>query len=90
MAVKTRKLNKKDFTKDGLRKLINRDIKEINKLSEQDLISLWSFFKCLCTDSGGEDIMFVTNRNSLIHRNKKILERNTKTKIELTEKMMAS
>jgi hypothetical protein len=63
MAVKTRKLNKKDFTKDGLRKLIN---------------------------SGGEDIMFVTNRNSLIHRNKKILERNTKTKIELTEKMMAS
>jgi hypothetical protein len=38
MAVKTRKLNKKDFTKDGLRKLINRDIKEINKLSEQDLI----------------------------------------------------
>ena len=71
--MESHKLSKKDFTDDGLKKIINRDIAELNHLSDKDLISLWSFFKFLSTDA--KDLVFLTEDDSIIYRNREVLRK---------------
>ena len=86
-----KELKKKDFTKKGIKKLINRTLEEINHLSDNDLISIWSFFKFLITDipDNADAVIFVTPTNSLIYQNKEILEKKYGIKIMAQERMMA-
>jgi hypothetical protein len=89
--VKTRLMNKKDFSRKGLIKIIKRDISEISSLPNDDIISLWSFFKFLITDMDEkeEPIAFVTQENSIIYRFKDILERKYNIKIIGMKKLIA-
>jgi hypothetical protein len=82
MPTKDRKLTKKDFTKKGLINLINRDLEEINHLSNEDLLSLWSFFKYLLAPCPDDDKkLFLTKKNSIIWQHKETLEKNHYIKI---------
>jgi hypothetical protein len=72
-------------TKDSIIKLINRDLEEINSLSDRDLISIYDFFKALCSN----DIIFVTQTDSIVWGNKKELEKNTKIKIKTMKQIIA-
>ena len=82
MTIKNQRLTKKDFSKTGLIKLINRDIEEINHLTNEDLLSLWSFFKYLLSPCPKEDKkLFLTKKESIIWKNKEDLEKNLYIKI---------
>jgi hypothetical protein len=84
--IKSRKLSKKDFNDKGLKSLINRDLSEINHLSDQDIISLWSFFKYLLIEDQ-EDLVFMTEKDSIIYKNKEALEKHN-VRIKNVEEML--
>jgi hypothetical protein len=84
--IKSRKLEKKDFTDKGLKSLVNRNIDELNQLSDEDIISLWSFFKYLLIQDQ-KNLVFATQKDSIIWKNKEALEKH-KVKIENVEEIM--
>ena len=83
------KLTKKDLTKKGLIKLVKRDIEEINKLSDNDLISIVSFFKFLILDKD-EEMVFATSRESIIGKHKQQLKKNHNIDVQFIEELVAS
>lgn len=86
MPIKTRKV--KDLEKE-IPIIIKRAVLEINNLSDEDIISLWDFFKYLLTiqnQKGKEKIVFVTRPDSIIGQHRKQLEKVTKAKILILDK----
>jgi len=86
--VKAKILNEKNFTKSGLKKLISRDVEELNHLSDKDLMSLWSFFKFLITEQESEPIIFCTPSDSIIYQYREVLQRNTNLQIRSPDEIM--
>lgn len=71
-------------------KIIKRDIEELNRLSDEDLMSLFVFFKFLITDIKKEnDVIFLTKRGSIIANHRAILLHKYGIKIKLAEEFLA-
>ena len=83
--MKERILTKKDFTDKGLKAIINRDVFEINHLCDEDIISLWSFFKFLVTKD--DEKVFVTKMGSIIWKYREELSKHN-VKIKTVEEML--
>lgn len=86
MSLKPKKV--KNLEKE-IPEIVKRDIEEINELSDEELMSVWSFFKFLITDTGKDEVRFLTPRGSVIGKYKDILMKKTKIKIEIMEEFMA-
>jgi hypothetical protein len=86
--MKTRTLSNKDFTKHGLKKVINREVSELNAVSDRDLLSVWSFFKFLITQNDDKEIIFVTPDNSISAKYGAVLSKNTGIKIMLMSELV--
>jgi hypothetical protein len=61
----------RDFSDDGLRRIINRDIDEFNGVSDNDLLSIYSFFKFLIADV--DDLAFLTPDNTIVAKYRDVL-----------------
>ena len=84
-----KKLTKKDFTKEGMLKLIHREIEDLNGISDEELMCIFSFFKFLIAETPKDDEKaFMTNRHSIVAKFKDRLEA-TKIKIVFIEEVMA-
>jgi hypothetical protein len=77
MTFEARNIKPEDLGKDGLAKLINRDVAELNHLTDDDLLSLWCLFKAICTppDDENEGTTFITMETSIIWKNREAVEK---------------
>lgn len=87
MALKPKKI--KNLKKE-IPDIIRRDVEELNHLSDEDLLSLWTFFKFMITEvDKGDDMIFVTKIDSIIGKNARILEKKYGIKIEYLSTFIA-
>ena len=87
MSLKPKKI--KNLEKE-IPEIISRDIEELNHLTDEDLLSLWDFFKFLVTEvPDGANMVFVTGRDSLIAEHREILAEKFGIIIEIAGELMA-
>jgi len=69
---------------------LSNDLKEIDDISIEEIISIWGFFKAVITDSDSEEKIYLTPKTSIIYMNKEKLEKNCKNiKILSMDEMIA-
>lgn len=96
MSVKTKvskAKSRKEFAKECLESIEN-DLKEIDGIGVEEVLSVWAFFKYLISEppelEKGDRKVFVTPRTSIIYQNKDLLEKNCKNvEIRTMEEMVA-
>lgn len=75
--------------KEELLKLHLQGLKEIENLEVRDLVSIWGFMKILMTDKKDkDDIVYITNENSVIYKYRDAIQANTIVKIRSTKEFM--
>ena len=78
------KLDAKDLKL--VQKLVMEDMKAISKLSEADIVSMYSFFKILASKiKDKSEHVFLTPVNSFVYKNRKEIEKNTGISIKAYE-----
>jgi len=69
----------KDFSKENISKIVRHDASELANMDAKDIMSVWCFFKFACSQfdaEPGEPVVFVTMEDTIVYKNKDMLEKN--------------